>query len=88
MPMVMNNSKTGTPNLKEVLPATREMKSSTDPISNMFSVVNVIGFYYLLNKVLQMNNHPVKRRKKIKIQKITDRNISEVKFCGEKFYLY
>jgi hypothetical protein len=59
MPMAIKKMRTGTPNLKEVLPAISEMNRSIDPISNIFSVVNIILFqnlFKLKNKHLPAPN--------------------------------
>ena len=42
IPIARKNSKTGTPNLADVLPANSEIKSSIEPTNNMFSVVRFI----------------------------------------------
>ena len=43
IPMVINKINTGTPNLSEVFPAIRDMKSRREPIKSMFSVVRFIN---------------------------------------------
>jgi len=42
MPMATKKIITGTPNLNEVFPASKEIKSNIEPTSRIFSVVKVI----------------------------------------------
>lgn len=42
MPIPKNNIRTGTPNLEDVFPASKEINKRIEPINNMFSVVSVM----------------------------------------------